>query len=72
MHTGLTFGCARYNPLSTLDRKVDAEILDRLIDRFESLDVSKDGMLDVGIDIPSPAQVQESGYMSISWSRVRV
>jgi len=38
-------------------QKVDAEILDRLIDRFESLDVSKDGMLDVGIDIPSPAQV---------------
>ena len=38
--------------------QVDAEMLDRLIDRFRALDIHGDGYLDVGIDVPSKEQVR--------------
>jgi hypothetical protein len=38
-------------------QKVDADMLDQLIDRFEELDVEGEGCLDIGFDIPSADQV---------------
>jgi len=39
--------------------KVDAGMLDTLCDRFEELDLNANGWLDVGVDVPSAAQVRE-------------
>jgi len=39
-------------------QKVDANMLDLLIDRFEELDENANGWLDIGIDVPSAAQVK--------------
>ena len=39
--------------------KVDAGVLDMLIDRFEEIDDNGNGWLDIGIDVPSAEQVAE-------------
>ena len=39
--------------------KVDAAMLDTLIDRFEELDDNSNGWLDIGIEVPSAEQVAE-------------
>jgi hypothetical protein len=39
-------------------QKVDAEMLDVLIDRFEEIDENANGWLDIGIDVPSAEQVR--------------
>jgi len=39
--------------------KVDADVLDMLIDRFEEIDDNGNGWLDIGIDVPSAEQVAE-------------
>ena len=38
---------------------VDWSVLDLLIDRFRELDVNKNGFLEIGVDVPSAAQVEE-------------
>jgi len=39
--------------------KVDMDMLERLLDRFHDLDSGGEGSLDVGLEIPSAAQVRE-------------
>ena len=39
--------------------KVDADVLDMLINRFEEIDDNGNGWLDIGIDVPSAEQVAE-------------
>lgn len=39
-------------------QKVDAFMLDMLIDRFEEVDENANGWLEVGIDVPGPVQVE--------------
>jgi hypothetical protein len=38
-------------------QKLDSQMLDRLIDRYHELDVDGSGYLNVGVEIPSAAQV---------------
>jgi hypothetical protein len=36
---------------------VDTDVQDRLVDRYLALDKMRDGFLDVGVEVPSAAQV---------------
>jgi hypothetical protein len=53
-------------------QKVDAGMMDMLIDRYHELDVDGEGALDVGIDIPSAEQVCMCGGVCVDRLRVHI
>jgi hypothetical protein len=52
-------------------QKVDARILDRLIDKFRELDLDRSGFLNVGVEIPSAAQLAELEIIRIEMGSSR-
>lgn len=51
--------CSPFGLSLSFGQKVEAGILDRLIVRFEQLDVFRDGYLDIGVDVPSAHDVEQ-------------
>lgn len=46
-------------------QKIDKRIERELVSRFQALDVGGEGFLDLGVDVPSAAQVQALGDMNL-------
>jgi hypothetical protein len=40
-------------------QKVDVAVLEKLVDRYHALDVDNSGTLEIGLEVPSAAQVEE-------------
>jgi len=52
-------------------QKVENRILDRLIDQFRELDIDRSGFLNVGVEVPSAAQVAEMEIIRIEMGSSR-